>query len=59
MEYLGLALLGLVLWFVIWTVLVILRAVWRMLTFDVFGIYYDDPTSPYYHDRHGKGRGHR
>lgn len=35
----------------------ILRAVWHFLTTDWFGIYYDDPTSPYYHDKTGKGRG--
>ena len=35
-----------------------IRALWRILTIDWLGIWYDDPTSPYYHDKHGKGRGH-
>ena len=36
---------------------VILRIVWRVGTTDWFGLYYDDPTSPYYHDKTGQGRG--
>ena len=38
---------------------VILRIMWKALTTDWFGIYYDDPTSSYYHDKTGKGRGRK
>lgn len=54
----GLLVLGIVLWFTLWAVLIILRLVWDFLTIDWFGIDYEDPTSPYYHDRRGQGRGH-
>lgn len=38
-------------------VALLLWAAWKVLTIDWFGIHYDDPTSPYYHDKTGKGRG--
>ncbi len=40
-------------------VLLFIRAIWHVGTQDWFGIDYDNPNSPYYHDRTGQGRGHR
>jgi hypothetical protein len=57
MQVIGLLALFAMMWFVFYTLLIIVRAVIAVLTFDVFGIYYDDPKSPYYHDRRGQGRG--
>lgn len=31
--------------------------IWTFLTIDWFGIKYEDKSSPYYHDKTGKGRG--
>jgi len=39
-------------------VLLGIRALWHVGTQDWFGIDYDNPNSPYYHDRTGQGRGH-
>lgn len=47
------------LFILIWAVVKLLRFLFDVASFDVFGVYYDDPTSPYYHDRRGKGRGRR
>lgn len=38
-------------------VIAVIRWLWDAATTDWFGIHYDDPTSPYYHDKKGKGRG--
>lgn len=37
----------------------VLRALWHAATTDWFGLYYEDKDSPYYHDKLGKGRGHK
>jgi hypothetical protein len=35
----------------------LLYCVWKFLTTDWLGLYYEDKSSPYYHDKTGQGRG--
>jgi hypothetical protein len=59
MELVALFGIGLVALVVVWLLIAGVRFIWRIFTIDWLGTQWDDPTSPYYHDKYGRGDGHR